>query len=115
MRIWEEGDLQTTYKELHSVLDLPSASLPPLEGPFSLNKLFLLLLSTHLVQTFVEGLKCLEMPMGAPQTPLTAGSSSNKLAPSSQKTPTVSIDVISKMWAGEMTCGYEDSTSGPQH
>lgn len=67
------------------------------------------------VHTFVEGLKCLEMPMGALQTPLTAGSSSNKLAPSSQKTPTVSIDVISKMWAGEMTCGYEDSTSGRQH
>lgn len=48
MQIWEEGDLQMTYKELHLVLDLPPASLPPLEGPFSLNKLFLLLLSTHL-------------------------------------------------------------------
>lgn len=34
VRIWEEGDLQMTYKELHSVLDLLPASLPPLEGPF---------------------------------------------------------------------------------
>lgn len=77
----------------------------PWKGRSPLINYFICYYPLIFVQTFVEGLKCVEIPMGALQTPLTAGSSSKKLAPSSQKTLTVSIDVISKMWAGEMTCG----------